>query len=207
VFTSDNGARGDHGGSNAPLRGRKGTTWEGGQRVPCIMYWPGVIPPGSVSSEPVSAMDFLPTFCSLAGVRMPDDRIIDGNVILPFMFGESDTKVRRKPFFFYARNELEAVRSGPWKLHVRKRSQKVRELYNLEEDICETHNVYGEEPETVRYLQGCLDRCREDLGDEAVDAPGANCRPIGRVDNPKPLTRYEQDYPYIIAEYDLEDRG
>lgn len=207
VFTSDNGSRGDHGGSNAPLRGRKGTTWEGGQRVPCIMYWPGVIPPGSVSNEPVSAMDFLPTFCSISGASTPDDRIIDGSDIFGILSGETGTKVRRKPFFFYARNELEAVRSGPWKLHVRKRSQKVRELYNLEEDICEQHNVYREESETVRELQGYLDRCREDLGDEAVHAAGANCRPIGRVDNPKPLTRYDQDYPYVIAEYDLEDRG
>ena len=74
-LTSDNGSRGDHGGSNAPLRGAKTSTWEGGQRVPCIMRWPGRITPGQVTAEVATAMDFLPTFAGVAGASLPDKKI------------------------------------------------------------------------------------------------------------------------------------
>jgi len=79
IFTSDNGSRArDEGGSNAPLRSHKATTWEGGQRVPCVMRWPGHIPAGTVSRELTTAMDFYPTLAALADVPVPQDRIIDG---------------------------------------------------------------------------------------------------------------------------------
>jgi arylsulfatase A-like enzyme len=85
IFTSDNGSRGDRGGSNAPLRGTKGTTWEGGQRVPCIFRWPGRIPAGSVENGIVSSLDFYPTFARLGHADLPADRITDGLDLLPML--------------------------------------------------------------------------------------------------------------------------
>ena len=82
IFTSDNG--GTKQGSNAPLRGGKGTTWEGGMRVPTLAWWPGQVPAGSVCDEIASTMDFLPTFVRLAGAEIPDDRIIDGKDMFRF---------------------------------------------------------------------------------------------------------------------------
>ena len=94
IFTSDNGSRGDRGGSNQPLKGGKFNTWEGGLRVPCIMRWPGTIPAGTVSSEIVTSMDFLPTLARLAGAEPPADRIIDGKDVAALMTGEAG---RRQP--------------------------------------------------------------------------------------------------------------
>ena len=74
IFTSDNGGRGDHGGSNAPLKGNKGTTWEGGQRVPCIFYWPGHIAPGQECRELICSLDFYRTLAELGHGTMPVDR-------------------------------------------------------------------------------------------------------------------------------------
>ena len=207
VFTSDNGARGDNGGSNAPLRGRKGTTWEGGQRVPCLMRFPGSIPAGIVNSEIATAMDFLPTFAGLAGANVPFDRAIDGKDIRPLMFGASGTVSPHRAFFYYSGENIEAVRSGKWKLHIRKRNAEIRELYELEADIGETHNLYDRHPDVVKALEAEIQACREDIGDKAVETEGANCRPIGVVENPEPLTTYDPNHPYIIAMYDLEDAG
>jgi len=208
IFTSDNGARGDHGGSNGPLRGRKGTTWEGGQRVPCIMCWPGVIEGGRVCRELISSIDFLPTLANLAGAQVPSDRIIDGKDLGGLILGSSEGSTPREEFFYYNGGDLEAVRAGRWKLHVAKRREEILELYDLESDIGESHNVAAEHPEIVEGLQARLARCREDLGDDRTGVAGKNRRPIGRVSNPVPLTvDFESGYPYIQAEYDLEDRG
>jgi len=207
IFTSDNGSRGDHGGSNGPLRGRKGTTWEGGQRVPCIMRWPGKIPAGRTCAEIATAMDFCPTFAQLADTSAPTDRVIDGKDLRPIMLGEDGAGSSYDAFFYYMKDNIEAVRSGRWKLHVRKGEEDVCELYDLESDIGESTNVAEQNPDVVRNLQSKIDACRDDLGDEAVGAEGANCRPIGQVDNPDTLTHYDPDHPYIIAMYDLEDAG
>ncbi len=204
VFTSDNGARGDHGGSNAPLRGGKQSTWEGGLRVPCIMRWPGMIKPGQVSSEVVTAMDFLPTFARVSDAPLPGNRI-DGKDILDVARGEAPSP--HKAFYYYRMNDLDAVRAGRWKLHVSKWGQEMLELYDLVEDIGETRNLAAEQPNVVAELQELLEEAREDLGDALTGRPGANCRPVGRVENPVPLTVYEEDYPYFAAEYDLPDRG
>ena len=84
IFTSDNGSRDNgEGGSNAPLRGEKGTTWEGGLRVPCLVRWPGHVQPGTVSSVVATAMDLLPTLAAMAGADLPSDRIINGRDITP----------------------------------------------------------------------------------------------------------------------------
>src|SRR5690606_23841397 len=87
IFTSDNGSlAGDGGGSNAPLRGTKGTTWEGGMRVPGIARWPGRIEPGRVTNELATAMDLFTTLAALCGAEMPSDRTIDGRDISPLLF-------------------------------------------------------------------------------------------------------------------------
>lgn len=208
IFTSDNGSRArDEGGSNAPLRATKGTTWEGGQRVPCIMRWPGKIPAGQTNNELTLSMDFYPTLAQLGGAQVPTDRIIDGKDIRPLMFDESDATSQHDAFFYYKRNAIEAVRSGQWKLHIRKDDQEIQELYDLENDIGETQNVYDQHPDIVQSLMKKVEACRQDIGDEAVGIEGQNTRPIGRVDNPDTLTHYDPEHPYFIAMYDLKERG
>lgn len=207
VFTSDNGSRGkDEGGSNAPLRGGKGTTWEGGQRLPCIMRWPGKIPAATECNGMALSMDFLPTFAELAGCDLPDDRIIDGKSITPLMAGEEAT-TQHDAFFYYFKDDIQAVRSGNWKLHIRRRDDEVAELYDLEADIGETENVHDMHPDVVKDLLSKIQACREDIGDGATGVEGANCRPVGRVENADTLTHYNPDHPYIISMYDIEDAG
>jgi len=208
VFTSDNGSRcNGEGGSNGALRGVKGTTWEGGQRVPCIMRWPGVIPAGTVCRELTSAMDFLPTFAAIAEASEEADRLIDGKNILPLMRSGGTEKSPHRHFFYYMGDVLEAVRDAKWKLHVRKGEQSMQELYDLEADPGETRNLVDEHPEVVQRLTAAIDECRRDLGDEASGVQGANTRPPGRVEHPETLTHYHPEHPYICAMYDLEDRG
>jgi arylsulfatase A-like enzyme len=197
VFTSDNGGVPGVGGSNAPLRGRKGETWEGGIRVPAIMRWPGVIPAGTVCSEVATAMDFLPTFAGLAGREPPRDRDIDGKNILPLMLGNADAESPYEEFFYYRELELRAVRAGDWKLHLQN-----GELYNLRRDVGETENVAENEPDRVEELTKRAERCRRELGDSLTGIHGDKRRKPGWVDNPKPLTTYHPDHPYIVAMYD-----
>ena len=212
VFTSDNGSRARaEGGSNAPLRGTKATTWEGGQRVPCIARWPGRIPAGTTSGELTSAIDFMPTFARLAGTTEPQDRIIDGVDIGPVLMGEDGATSPRDCFFYYHTSKLDAVRRGPWKLFVHRNDTpdmpETGELYNLREDIGETANVADQHPEVVAELKAELQKCREDLGDSLTDAEGQNRRPVGRVENPKPLTEYDPNHPYVVALYDTWECG
>ncbi len=213
AFTSDNGSRNrDEGGSNAPLRGTKGTTWEGGMRLPCIVRWPGQVPPGETCSELATSMDLLPTFARLAGTREPDDRVIDGHDIAPLMLGEDGAESPWEEFYYYFRDRLDAVRRGRWKLRLQfddegKMVPGGEQLYDLEADVGETTDLSDELPDVVQDLKEALDRGRRELGDEATGAEGRNLRPIGRVDDPEPLTEYDPDHPYIIAIYDLEDAG
>jgi arylsulfatase A len=212
IFTSDNGSRGKEGGCNGPLRGAKGTVWEGGMRVPFIARWKGKIPAGAVSREVVSSIDFLPTFAALAGVKLSADQKIDGKDISPLLFQEAGPKSPHEAFYYYWQNSLCAVRRGPWKLHVHRLGWvpdkgPVQELYNLETDVAEEHNVYAEHPVIVAELSALLDKCRADLGDELAGVKGANCRPIGRVAQGKPLAEFDPTHPYYIAMYDLADAG
>ncbi len=208
IFTSDNGSRArDEGGSNGPLRSTKGTTWEGGQRVPCIMRWPGVIPAGTECNELALSMDLHPTLAAITGATLPSDRTIDGKDIRPLMQAEKDAESPHESFFYYKRNSIEAVRSGQWKLHIRKDDEEIQQLYNLESDIGETENLYEQHPEIVADLQIKIDACRRELGDDATGISGASVRPIGRVENPDTLTHYDPEHPYMIALYDLKERG
>ncbi len=205
IFTSDNGSRArDEGGSNQPCRGTKATTWEGGQRVPCIMRWPAKIPAGTTCEAITTAMDFFPTLSKLVGIDVSSERIIDGFDISGLMMGDG-SEPPNDTFFYYLRNSLEAVRVGDWKLHLRKDSEVVNELYNLREDIGETKNLYSERADIVDALSKKAAAIREDIGDEATGIVGKNNRPIGRIENPQTLTEYREDHPYMIAMYDLPD--
>ena len=208
IFTSDNGSRcRDEGGSNGALRGTKGTTWEGGQRVPCIMRWPGKIPAGTVCGGLATAMDLFPTLAGLAGASIPQDRIIDGIDIKSLLVSGDAEPSPRETFFYYHGNKLEAVRQRSWKLHVRKGDEDIRELYDLAADPGETNNVCEDHPGITMQLLACLAVCREDLGDASHGIAGRNVRAIGEVAHPKPLTEYNPAHPYIEAMYDLKDRG
>jgi arylsulfatase A-like enzyme len=208
IFTSDNGSRArDEGGSNNPLRGTKGTTWEGGQRVPCIMRWPGKIPAGTVCNQLTVSMDLHPTLANAGGAQLPTDRIIDGKDIGPLMAAQANAQSPHDAFFYYKQNSIEAVRSGQWKLHLRKGDQELQELYDLNADIGETTNRYEQHPDVIEALMAKVHACRKELGDAAVGIEGENTRPIGRVENPDTLTHLDPEHPYMIAMYDLKDRG
>jgi arylsulfatase len=120
IFSSDNGpflSYGAHAGSAGPLREGKLTAYEGGVRVPTIMRWPGTIPAGRECGEPVMTIDLLPTLAALLGAKLPP-RKIDGRDILPLLRGEAGAKSPHEALFIYSGDELHAVRSGEWKLHL-----------------------------------------------------------------------------------------
>ena len=174
--------------------------------MPCIMHWPGRIKAGGVCGELATSLDFYPTLAKLAGADIPTDRIIDGKDISSLLFGENRTSPR-DTFFYYLLNNLEAVRNRKWKLHVRKGKDAIRELYDLEADPGETRNLFDAHPGVVQDLMAALDSCRKDIGDEATRVKGRNTRTIGRVACADTLTHYDPGHPYIIALYDLKDRG
>ena len=206
VFTSDNGAldRPD-GGSNLPLRGHKGSTWEGGLRVPGIARWRGRIDAGRTCDEVVTSMDLYPTFAALAGAALPSDRVIDGLDLSGVLFDGDGSP--RESFAYYWMNDLCAVRAGRWKLHVARLGEPVLELYDLTSDPGETTDVAADHPHQVAQLEGLAAGYRERLGDARLGVDGTEVRPIGRVGSPTTLTTYDPAHPYYAAEYDLADRG
>jgi len=171
VFTSDNGAAGRL--SSGPLRGRKGSAWEGGVREPTIAWWPGTIPAGSVCDELASTIDLLPTFARLARTAVPNDRIIDGKDICELLFACDGATSPHDRFFYHQRTNLRAVRSGPWKLF------RDGRLYNLEEDIGETNDVAGNHPEVVKRLTGYMDEFEAEIR--------KNTRPVGFAEKSRTL--------------------
>ncbi len=202
VFTSDNGpwlSYGEHAGSAGPLREGKMTTFEGGVREPCVMRWPGQIPAGRVCHEPLMTIDLLPTLARLAGARLPEHKI-DGLDVWPVIAGEKGAKNPHAAYYFYWNKELQAVRSGKWKLHfphsyislegkggtagrpVRYVQRKIGlALFDLDKDPGETTNVADKDPEVVKRLQALADRARADLGDSATKKEGSGVRPAGRL--------------------------
>jgi arylsulfatase A-like enzyme len=200
LFTSDNGpwlTQGKNGGLAGPLRGGKGSTWEGGVREPTIAWWPGRIPAGADCGALAANIDILPTFVKLAGGQVPADRLIDGKDISPLLLGKSKESPHEALFYFRSET-LEAVRSGPWKLGLppqlgaaaqQKRAltaTNAPRLYNLETDIGETKDVAAEHPDIVKRLEGYLAKMDSDLGGKQK---GPGVRPAGRVENPKPLRK------------------
>jgi arylsulfatase A-like enzyme len=203
VFTSDNGPwllYGNHAGTALPLREGKATAFEGGLREPCVMRWPGRIPAGRVCREVAATIDLLPTIAKLAAASVPADRIIDGKDIWPLMSGQPGAKSPHEAYFFYWEQELQAVRSGQWKLHFPHTYPKPEpaggdgqpgkyatnqiglELFNLEQDIAESKNVAAQHPDIVKRLEALAEQCREDLGDSRLKRIGRNARPPGRLE-------------------------
>lgn len=197
IWTSDNGAprRNPPQGLNTPMHGWGYSTAEGGQRIPTIAWWPGRVPAGSVCDELATTMDLLPTFAALAGGDVPDDRIIDGHDIRPLLFDEPGAATPYDAFYYYEGPQLQAVRSGPWKLYLpledwtRLPNPDIEpgkpSLYHVEDDPGEKRDRAAEHPEIVEQLQQEAERARQDLGDRGQ--PGANQRSAGRVEDPQPL--------------------
>ena len=170
IFTSDNGPwliKGEHAGSAKPLRAGKGSTYEGGQRVPCIMRWPGRIPAGTVCSEVATAMDMMPTFAAITGAKIPADIRCqpDGHNIEKLMTGGAEEKSPYKEFYLSGG----AVRVGNWKfregpLYARwsapgttpKENPGVTQLFDLAEDPAESNNVIDQYPEVAERLHALL---------------------------------------------------
>lgn len=178
MFSSDNGpwlTFDTHGGSAGPLRAGKGTTFEGGQRVPTIFWGPGYVQPGIVD-DLGSTLDILPTFAALTGTSIPNDRKMDGFDLSGVLLKGEESP--RDHFFYWAFGELHAARSGPWKLHIQQRLPvhygkkvilKAPELYHLEYDISEKHDVMDENPEIVRELQSLIEKHIKDTEDSTPD--------------------------------------
>lgn len=195
IFTSDNGGATRHGASNAPLSGAKGSTLEGGQRVCMVAWGPGHIPAGTSCGELVTTMDLLPTFAGMAGATLDSERIIDGKDIAPLLTGVKGAKTPHEAFFYYYQGQLQAVRSGPWKLRVPHKPMRGKNpkpvplaLFHLESDISESVDVSGENSEVVAELQTHAQRIRKDLGDSGREMEGSGRRAPGHVENAKPLT-------------------
>ncbi|MDG2170745.1 MAG: sulfatase [Opitutales bacterium] len=174
IFTSDNGPAV---GKADPLKGRKGSTYEGGMREPTVIRWPGNIPAGQSNDELMTAMDLLPTFAKLADAEIPTDRVIDGKDIWPVLTQGASTP--HEAFFYHRTNNLHAVRSGNWKLHIEE--GKPTELYNLESDIGETNNVLEKNPDVVNRLLPYIEAFEIDLAQ--------NSRLAGWIDNAVPLSK------------------
>jgi arylsulfatase len=204
IFTSDNGPWlnfGNHAGSTGGLREGKGTSWEGGQRVPCIMRWPGVIPAGTICNKLASSIDILPTLAAITGAPLPQKKI-DGVNILPLMLGDKEANPRREFLYYYQENALEAVQIDYWKLVLPHTSRTYRgfkpgadgwpgqtgtekitepQLYDLRRDQGERYNVAQWYPEKVKELLELAEKARADLGDQLTGAPGANRRKAGTI--------------------------
>ncbi len=196
IFTSDNGPwliQGADGGSAKPLRAGKGSTWEGGVRVPTIARWPGKIAPKSASDAVAGTIDLLPTCVAIAGGKVPAAPVIDGRDLSPVLFGTSKDSPREAHYYFSGYT-LQAVRQGAWKLAVAAQidafdkitaedSKTNPRLYNLDTDIGETTNVANKHPEVVKKLQVLAAKMNDEIGGNAPKAR----RPAGVVADPKPL--------------------
>lgn len=204
IFTSDNGPwlnYGNHAGNSGGLREGKGTTFEGGQRVPCLMMWKGVISPGTVNNYLVAGMDIFPTIASIAGAPLPQKKI-DGVNILSLLKGKNVEPPRKSFYYYYRNNNLEAVQDGYWKLvfphkgrtyigfepgkdgnpgGTNENSEVVAGLYDLRRDPGEQYNVIEFYPDIVQKLEQMAGEAREDLGDDLTNNPGKNRREPGKI--------------------------
>lgn len=205
IFTSDNGpwlTFGNHAGSAGGLRDGKMTTFEGGQREPAVMRWPGVIPGGTVCNKLSSTIDILPTLAAITGAPLPS-HLIDGVNIYSLLTGDADANPRDHFFYYYDKNSLQAVRQGNWKLVLPHKIESNENeipgkdgwpgkihidstglcLYDLRRDPGERYNVKEQNPQIVAQLLQLAEQAREDLGDDLTGSPGKNRRPAGKLDN------------------------
>jgi arylsulfatase A-like enzyme len=214
LFTSDNGpwlSYGNHAGSAGSFREGKGTTFEGGVRVPCVARLPGVIPAGTVSDESLMTIDLLPSLAQLTGQPLKTDaeghcivrgKKIDGHDHLDLFCG--GTRAADAPdtyHYYYRKNELQAVRKGDWKLFFphgyrtmqgqelgqdgkpgRYTQHKIgEELFNLSTDPHETKDVAKQYPKVVEQLQAIAEKTRADLGDSLTKRKGNGARSPGQL--------------------------
>ena len=225
IFTSDNGPwlnYGNHAGSAFPLREGKGTMWEGGSRVPCIIRWPGRITAGSVSHQLAATIDILPTIASITGAALPA-RPIDGVSIQAILEGDTSATPREEYYYYYG-GELIAVRKGKMKLvfpHSYRSYAGIEpgldgypgiykgvlgkyavgksklELYDLDNDISESQDVSEMYPDVVKTLQVLGQKAREELGDRLTGTIGTGVRPIGRLDPERPPSYLEVSHKAV----------
>ena len=205
VFTSDNGpwlSYGDHAGSSGIFREGKGTAWEGGQRVPCIIKYPKEIKANTIIDEPVMGIDWMPTFSHITGSKLSNNKI-DGKNIWPLLTQKQKKSPHKELYFYYRQNELHAVRSGNWKLYFPRTYRslngkeggkngipvkydfnevKSNELYNLKEDPGESINVYLQNIEKANELEKMGENARKELGDALTNRDGVGVRKIGTID-------------------------
>lgn len=203
VFTSDNGpwrVFGNHAGSTAGLREDKGTSFDGGVKVPCIARWPGKVPAGSVHRRLAGTIDLLPTFATLAGAEAPRDRVIDGRDMSAVLLGKIGAVPHRDTQFIYWGEHLDAMRSGPWKLHFKHPFRQTLEvgmdgamgtygtgnieqsLFNVEADPFEKNDLGPAHPDVVAKLTALAERMRDDIGDSNPKRVGRGVRPAGRIE-------------------------
>jgi arylsulfatase A-like enzyme len=209
IFTSDNGPWlnfGSHAGSAGPLREGKGTSFEGGTRVPCVMRWPARVPPGKVTDRLAASIDLLPTIAAAAGASLPRNKI-DGVSLLPLLEGQPGANPRRQFLCYYGR-QLRAVRKDRWKLILPHTSDSYAgqepgrdgfpgrivqvqvglALYDLAADVGETRDAAAAHPDVVAELQALAESAREDLGDALKDRTGKGVREPGRLAPDAPET-------------------
>ena len=204
VFTSDNGpwlSYGDHAGSSGIYREGKGTAWEGGQRVPCIIKYPKKIKSGLVIDEPLMGIDWLPTFANVTNSRMSSNKI-DGKNIWPLLISKTIKSPHEALYFYYKSNELHAVRSGDWKLYFPRSYRSLngrnggkdgipvkydqnivyeKELYNLKDDPRELNNIIKDHSNIVIKLEEMGNNARNDLGDKLTNVEGTGRREVGII--------------------------
>jgi arylsulfatase A-like enzyme len=197
LFTSDNGSNGRNGGSNAPLAGTKGSTMEGGMRVPMIVRWPGTVPAGATCAELATTMDVLPTFCALAGAELPDAQI-DGFDIRSLLTDAKDAASPYEALFYYRRRQLQAVRWGEWKYHLELKQTypnwttantigkgRPGKLVNLKNDLRETTDVSRRNPEVMKRMTELADQAIVRLGND--DQKGGEQREAKTLPSSAPM--------------------
>lgn len=203
IFTSDNGpwlSYGNHAGSTGGFREGKGTVWEGGVRVPCIMRWKNKIAEGSICNNIVAALDILPTLVTICKANKPV-RKIDGVNILPLILQQPGANPRDEFVYYYDVNSLKAVRKGIWKLVLPHVSQTYKKtlpgkdgwpgkilsdtvklsLYDLSTDPGETLDRKDMNPDVVTELTALADKYRNELGDNLTQKKGVAVRPAAKV--------------------------
>lgn len=204
ILTSDNGPwanYGNHAGSAGGLREAKATTFDGGNRIPCVMYWKGKIQPGTTCNKLASNIDIFPTLAELSGAPLPQ-RKIDGVSLVSLMKGDPQANPRETFAYYFNQNDLEAVTDGMFKLVFPHRyvtygayvpgndgqpgklinaDVTKAELYDLRRDPGERYDVFSQYPEAALRLMRYADEMREELGDNLTRKKGTARREAGKA--------------------------
>jgi arylsulfatase len=206
IFTSDNGPwlnYGNHAGNPGGFREGKGTTYEGGHRVPFIVRWKGNIQSGQICNQLVSAIDIMPSIASICKLELPENKI-DGVSLLSIFKGDMNATPRKNFLYYYRNNSLEAVRRDNWKLVFEHPSRSYLNqapgkdgypgnapenimmpyaLYDLRRDPSEAYDVKNQNPLIVSELNKLAEEARKDLGDDIQNRKGEHVRPVGKLTN------------------------